>query len=216
MAATVHADRAAHGHAHGGGHGQDAHGHHDHHDLEGLKTFGFWLFLITDVILFATLFATYVVLRNNTAGGPTAAELFSLPIVIAETFILLTSSFTSGLAVLSMHQGRLRGLIGWLVVTALLGASFIGLEVYEFLHLVHEGATMQTSAFLSAFFTLVGAHGAHVSLGLVWMIALIFQLSRRGITPVTERKVNVISLYWHFLDVVWIFVFTVVYLMGVM
>jgi len=198
-------------------HHDHAHDHdHGHHDQEGLKLFGFWLFLITDVILFATLFATYVVLRNNTAGGPTGEELFNIPIVIASTFILLTSSFTSGLAVLSMQQGRLKGLIGWLAVTALLGAAFVGLEVYEFLHMVHEGATMQTSAFLSAFFTLVGAHGLHVSIGLVWMIGLIVQLRRRGMTPVTERKVNVLSLYWHFLDAVWIFLFTVVYLMGVM
>jgi cytochrome o ubiquinol oxidase subunit 3 len=191
-------------------------GHHEHHDQEGLKTFGFWLFLITDVIMFATLFATYVVLRNNTAGGPTAEELFQLPIIIASTFILLTSSFTSGLAVLAMHRGNLKQLIGWLAVTALLGATFIGLEVTEFVHMIHEGATIQTSAFLSAFYTLVGAHGLHVSIGLAWMIALMLQLRKRGITPVTERKVNVISLYWHFLDVVWIFVFTVVYLMGVM
>jgi cytochrome o ubiquinol oxidase subunit 3 len=197
-------------------HTHEGHADHGHHDQEGLKTFGFWLFLITDVIMFATLFATYVVLRNNTAGGPTGEELFNIPIVIASTFILLTSSFTSGLAVLSMQQGRLKGLIGWLVVTAALGAAFIGLEVYEFLHMVHEGATMQTSAFLSAFFTLVGAHGVHVTVGLVWMIGLMLQLRRRGITPVTERKVNVLSLYWHFLDAVWIFLFTVVYLMGVM
>jgi cytochrome o ubiquinol oxidase subunit 3 len=206
---TVH---QGHGDAHGHGHEHE----HVHHDQEGLKTFGFWIFLITDVIMFATLFATYVVLRNNTAGGPTAAELFQLPIIIASTFILLTSSFTSGLALLAMQRGALKQLIAWLAVTALLGAAFIGLEVTEFIHMVHEGATLQTSAFLSAFYTLVGAHGLHVTIGLVWMIALMLQLHRRGITPVTERKVNVISLYWHFLDVVWIFVFTVVYLMGVM
>jgi len=181
-----------------------------------MKVFGFWLFLITDVLMFATLFATYVVLRNNTNGGPTAEELFQLPIIIANTFILLTSSFTSGLAVLAMHQGKLKQLIGWLAVTMLLGASFLGLEIYEFAHLVHEGATMQTSAFLSAFYTLVGAHGLHVTIGLFWMIGIVLQLAKRGITPVTERKVNVVSLYWHFLDAVWIFVFTVVYLMGVM
>lgn len=200
------AHAAAHDHAHD----------HGHQDQESLKTFGFWLFLITDVILFATLFATYVVLRNNTNGGPTADELFQMPIIIAETFILLTSSFTSGLAVLAMHRRNLRALIGWLGVTALLGAGFIALEVWEFVHLVHEGATIGTSAFLSGFYALVGTHGLHVSLGLIWMIALMLQLRKRGITPVTERKVNVLSLYWHFLDVVWIFVFTVVYLMGVM
>jgi len=200
--------------------GSQAHGHgagHDgHHDLESMRQFGFWIFLITDVILFGTLFATYVVLQGNTNGGPTGEELFAMPGIIASTFILLTSSFTSGLAVLSMNRGDKRGLIGWLAVTALLGASFIGLEIYEFYHMVHEGATIGTSAFLSAFYTLVGTHGLHVSLGLVWMTSIILQLSKHGITDVTKRKVNVVSLYWHFLDVVWIFVFTIVYLMGVM
>jgi cytochrome o ubiquinol oxidase subunit III len=190
--------------------------HEGHHDLESLRLMGFWIFLITDCILFGTLFATYIVLHGNTAGGPTASELFEMPGVIAETFILLTSSFTSGLAVLSMNQGNRKGLIGWLLVTALLGASFITLEVTEFVKMVHEGATIGTSGFLSGFFTLVGTHGAHVSLGLVWMTALMIQLARHGITPVTRRKVSVISLYWHFLDVVWVFVFTIVYMMGVM
>ncbi|CAG7622684.1 Cytochrome bo(3) ubiquinol oxidase subunit 3 [Paenibacillus solanacearum] len=193
------------------------HDHHDHHDHESIKTFGFWLFLITDCILFGTLFATYIVLHGNTNGGPTPHELFKMPGIIAETFILLTSSFTSGLAVLAMHRGNTKGLIGWLAVTALLGASFIALEVTEFVTMVlHEGATISTSAFLSSFYALVGTHGLHVSLGLIWMIGLMLQLRKRGITAVTKRKVEVISLYWHFLDVVWIFVFTVVYLMGVM
>lgn len=197
-------------------HGHDHH-EHEHHDHESLKTFGFWIFLITDCILFGTLFATYIVLRGNTAGGPTAEELFQMPGIIAETFILLTSSFTSGLAVLAMHKGNKSQLIGWLAVTVLLGASFVGLEVTEFVHMVtNEGATIATSGFLSGFFVLVGTHGLHVSLGLCWMIGLMIQLNKRGITAVTKRKVDVISLYWHFLDVVWIFVFTVVYLMGVM
>ncbi|MBH5319838.1 cytochrome o ubiquinol oxidase subunit III [Paenibacillus sp. GSMTC-2017] len=197
---------------------QTAHGDHhdDHHDHEEIKTFGFWLFLISDVILFGVLFATYIVLRFNTAGGPTGAELLEMPGIIISTFILLTSSFTSGIALLAMNRGDKKGLITWLIITALLGASFIYLEVNEFIHLVHEGANIGTSAYWSAFFTLVGTHGLHVSLGIVWMTALIIQLVRRGITPVTKRKVNIISLYWHFLDVVWIFVFTIVYLMGVM
>ncbi|WP_274650752.1 cytochrome o ubiquinol oxidase subunit III [Paenibacillus humicola] len=211
----AHAHAAASEHVH-----DDHHGHHEHdghHDQESLKLFGFWIFLITDCILFGTLFATYVVLRNSTAGGPEAHELFEMPGVIAETFILLTSSFTSGLAVLSMHQGSKRGLIGWLAVTAVLGASFVGLEVTEFVKMVTvEHATIATSGFLSGFFVLVGTHGLHVSVGLIWMTALMIQIGRRGITSVTTRKVGVISLYWHFLDVVWIFVFTVVYLMGVM
>lgn len=205
----------AHAAAHSG-HDHQHGEHHEHHDQESLKTFGFWIFLITDCILFGSLFATYIVLHGNTNGGPTPEELFQMPGIIAETFILLTSSFTSGLAVLAMHKGLKNQLIGWLAVTALLGAAFIGLEVTEFVHMVGEGATMSTSAFLSAFYALVGTHGLHVSLGLIWMIGLMIQLRKRGITPVTKRKVEVISLYWHFLDVVWIFVFTVVYLMGVM
>ena len=176
--------------------------------------FGFWLFLITDVILFATLFATFVVLRNNTAGGPEAADIIDLSLGIVNTFILLTSSFTSGLAVLAMHRGSRSGLLGWLGVTALLGAAFVGIEISEFAHLVHEGATMQTSAFLSSFFVLVGTHGAHVSLGIGWMIFIIIQLLQRGLTVKTARKVFIVSLYWHFLDVVWIFIFTLVYLLG--
>lgn len=196
---------------------QGGHHTHDHeHDHESLKTFGFWIFLITDCILFGSLFATYMVLHQNTNGGPTPEELFKMPGIIAETFILLTSSFTSGLAVLGMHKGNMKQLIGWLAVTVLLGASFVGLELMEFINMVnHEGATISTSAFLSAFYALVGTHGLHVSVGLIWMVGLMLQLKRRGITAVTKRKVAVISLYWHFLDVVWIFVFTVVYLMGV-
>lgn len=189
--------------------------HSDHPDLEEMRTFGFWIYLMTDVIIFATLFATYIVLQDNTDGGPGPEELFQMGGIIASTFILLTSSYTSGLAVLAMHKGNHQALIGWLGSTVLLGATFVTLEVNEFIHLVHEGATISTSAFLSAFFTLVGTHGLHVSIGLVWMIGLMIQLARHGITPVTKRKVTVISLFWHFLDVVWIFVFTIVYLMGV-
>ncbi|TVX97144.1 cytochrome o ubiquinol oxidase subunit III [Cohnella terricola] len=194
----------------------DGHGHEGHHDLEGMRMMGFWIFLITDCILFGSLFATYVVLSGNTAGGPTGAELFEMLGVIAETFILLTSSFTSGLAVLCMNKGDRKGLIVWLAITVLLGASFITLEITEFVNLVHEGAAISTSASWSAFFTLVGTHGLHVSVGLVWMIAIMIQLGRHGINSVTRRKVGIISLYWHFLDVVWIFVFTIVYMMGVM
>lgn len=192
------------------------HEEHHHDDHESLKVLGFWIFLVTDCLLFGTLFATYVILRNHTDGGPIGKELFDIPGFIAETFILLTSSFTSGLATLAMHKGKVKQLIGWLVVTALLGFVFIGLEVNEFYHMVMEGATISRSAFLSAFFTLVGTHGLHVSVGLVWMIAIMIQLSRRGITAVTTRKVFNLSLYWHFLDAVWIFLLTVVYLMGVM
>ncbi|WP_217593126.1 cytochrome o ubiquinol oxidase subunit III [Cohnella sp. GbtcB17] len=204
--ANVAANHSSHDHDHG---------HDGHHDLEALRTMGFWIFIITDCIIFGTLFATYAVLMNNTAGGPTGAELFEMPGVIAETFILLTSSFTSGLAVLSMNRGDKKGLIGWLIVTALLGASFITLEVTEFLKMIDEGAKISTSAFLSAFYTLVGTHGIHVSIGLIWMVALMLQVAKRGITPVTKRKIGNISLYSHFLDVRCIFRFTIVYMMGV-
>lgn len=202
----------AQAHSHSHSHSHD----HGHHDQESLKQFGFWLFMITDVILFATLFATFIVLRDNTASGPVGADLIEMNGIIISTFILLTSSFTSGLALLSMNKGDKRGLILWLAVSALLGLSFIYLEVNEFIHLVHEGAKISTSAYWSAFYTLVGTHGLHVSIGIVWMTAIIIQLAKRGITPVTKRKVNIISLYWHFLDAVWIFVFSLVYLMEVM
>jgi cytochrome aa3 quinol oxidase subunit III len=181
-----------------------------------LKILGFWVFLATDLILFACLFATFIVLRTHTDGGPTGKELFDVPIFTAETLILLTSSFTGGLATFEMHRGHRNRVIGWLIVTALLGLAFVGLEVNEFVHMAMEGATMQRSAFLSAFFTLVGTHGCHVSLGILWMTGIIIQLFQRGITPITARKVYIVNMYWHFLDVVWVFLFTIVYLMGVM
>lgn len=194
--------------------------HHDHeehgHDESSLKIFGFWIFLITDLILFSVLFATYAILKNRYNGGPTGQELFEVPIFVAETFLLLTSSFTSGLATLALKKGYKQSVVGWLIITMILGLGFIGLEVREFITLVNEGATISTSAFLSAFFVLVGTHGLHVSAGIIWMASATIQLARHGINEVTERKVFIVGLYWHFLDVVWIFIFTVVYLMGVM
>ncbi|ASS65260.1 MULTISPECIES: cytochrome o ubiquinol oxidase subunit III [Paenibacillus] len=191
---------------------------HEHHtqEQESLKTAGFWLFLVSDTLLFGTLFATYVVLVGHTNGGPSGKELFEIPGFVASTFLLLTSSFTSGLAVLQMQAKKLSGMIFWLIMTLLLGAAFLYLEVTEFVNLVHEGANIGTSAFLSAFFTLVGTHGIHVTVGIFWCIGLIFQLRKHGITTVTKRKISNFSLYWHFLDVIWIFLFSVVYLMGVM
>lgn len=179
-----------------------------------LNILGFWIFLGAEVALFATLFATYLVLFQRTGSGPTAGELFEVKDVLIETLLLLTSSFTCGLAIFEMRRGRISGLIAWLLVTLLLGAGFITFEIREFIHYVHEGATMQTSAFLSSFFVLVGTHGAHVSLGIGWMILIIIQLLQRGLTAKTARKVFIVSLYWHFLDVVWIFIFTLVYLLG--
>ncbi|GGE50520.1 cytochrome aa3 quinol oxidase subunit III [Pullulanibacillus camelliae] len=191
--------------------------HHEEHEAhESIKIDGFWLFLVSDVLLFGALFATFIVLRTHYAEGPTSQDLFDVKEFTIETFVLLTSSFTSGLATLEMNKGHVKSLITWLIVTALLGATFVGFEIHEFSGMVSEGYKMSTSAFLSGFFTLVGTHGCHVSLGLIWMIGLIIQVARRGFTPVTERKLSIISLYWHFLDAVWIFIFTVVYLIGVM
>ncbi|WP_066369004.1 cytochrome (ubi)quinol oxidase subunit III [Neobacillus fumarioli] len=188
---------------------------HGHIDQDELKILGFWIFLVTDCLLFGTFFSTYAVLHTHTNGGFTPKD-FDIPGFVIETFVLLISSFTSGIAVLQMHKGSKKGLIGWLVVTGLLGIVFVALEINEFTNMAMEGATISRSAFLTSFFSLVGLHGCHVSFGIFWMIALIVQLSKRGITAVTKRKISILSLYWHFLDAVWIFIFTVVYLMGVM
>jgi cytochrome o ubiquinol oxidase subunit 3 len=176
--------------------------------------FGFWVYLMTDCVLFASLFATYAVLHNNTAGGPNAAELFSLPFVLAETLILLTSSFTAGLAVLAAQAGKLRQVVAWFAVTFTLGAAFLTLELTEFSHLVAEGNSWQRSGFLSSFFTLVGTHGLHITIGLMWMLVLVIQVLRRGLNPSSVRRLTLLSLFWHFLDLIWIFIFTIVYLMG--
>jgi cytochrome o ubiquinol oxidase subunit 3/cytochrome aa3-600 menaquinol oxidase subunit 3 len=190
---------------------------HEHGMQEEEKhILGFWIFLASDLVLFACLFATYLVLRTHTDGGPTTAQLFDIPMFTLETFILLTSSFTCGLAVHEMRNGHLKRLIGWLVVTVLLGLTFVGIEAHEFLTYSSAGATMQRSAFLSAFFALVGTHGLHISLGIVWMISVGIQLLRDRIQPTTARKMFNAGLYWHFLDVVWILIYTLVYLLGVM
>lgn len=184
------------------------------HDPVAKTTFGFWVYLMTDCVLFATLFATYAVLHNNTFGGPDARELFSLPFVLGETMLLLTSSFTCGLAVLAARQGAKKIVIAALAVTAMLGAAFLGMELSEFAQLVNEGNSWQRSGFLSSFFTLVGTHGLHIASGLLWVCVLVWQITRRGLTPHTTRRLTLFSLFWHFLDIVWIFIFTLVYLMG--
>ena len=188
--------------------------HATHHDIDAKIIFGFWIYIMSDCLLFASIFATYAVLHNSTFGGPGARDLFSMPFVLTETLILLTSSFTYGLAMLSAHRGNKQSVIAWLVVTFLLGASFLTMELSEFSHMIVEGNDWQRSGFLSAFFTLVGTHGLHVFIGLMWMLSLVTQVWRRGITAVTFRKLTCLSLFWHFLDIVWIFVFTIVYLMG--
>lgn len=192
----------------------DAHGEHD--DADAKAVFGFWIYIMSDCILFATIFATYAVLHDHTYGGPSAKELFSMPFVLTETFILLTSSFTYGLAMLASHRKSVPQVIFWLFITFLLGAAFVTMELHEFSNLINEGNSWQRSAFLSSFFTLVGTHGLHVTSGLIWMVVLMLQVLKHGITGVTMRKLTCLSLFWHFLDIVWIFVFTIVYLMGAM
>jgi len=185
-----------------------------HAEVAEKKTLGFWIYLMTDIILFASLFATFAVLRNATAGGPTANELFDLPFVLAETMILLTSSFTVGIGVLFAGKGQLKAALFCLVLTFGLGAVFLGMELTEFAHFVGEDAAWSRSAFLSAFFTLVGTHGLHITAGLIWMAVMIFRLWRFKGRAIDVERLNLLGLFWHFLDVIWIFIFTFVYLMG--
>jgi cytochrome aa3-600 menaquinol oxidase subunit 3 len=179
-----------------------------------LRVLGFWVFLAAEFILFSCLFATYVVMHGQTAGGPTSKELYDVPGFAWETFFLLTSSFTCGIATFEMRRGNKKGVIAWMLLTIALGLCFLGFEISEFVDDVQHGASMSTSGFLSAFFTLVGTHGAHVSMGILWMTSVVIQIAVRGIDSMTSRKMFIVSLYWHFLDVVWIFIFTVVYLTG--
>ncbi len=187
----------------------------EHHPQNG-TLLGFWLYLMSDCLIFAVLFAMYGVVGGNYAAGPGPKDLFDLELVALNTAMLLFSSITYGFAMLEMARGRQRATLGWLAVTGLFGVAFIGLELYEFQHLIHEGAGPQRSAFLSAFFTLVGTHGLHVTFGIVWLVVLMLQVSQRGLTVENRRRLSCLSLFWHFLDVVWIGVFTFVYLMGVL
>ncbi|MGE6720572.1 cytochrome aa3 quinol oxidase subunit III [Peribacillus frigoritolerans] len=181
-----------------------------------LKIFGFWIFLGAEIALFATLFAAYFVLVNGTGDGPTGEELFQVPTLMLQTVFLLTSSFTIGLAIHAMRLGRQKAMVNFFIITLLLGLGFLGVEIYEFVQYVHEGATLQTSGFLSSLFTTLGTHGAHVTLGLFWGTFIILQIKKRGLTAETTNKAFIFSLYWHFLDVVWIFIFSFIYLKGMM
>ena len=181
---------------------------------ESIKITGFWLFIVTDVLIFASLFATYAVFVNRIASGPTPAQVFQLNTALIETLILLTSSFTIGIGIWAMRQNRQRMVLGWLALTAALGIAFVAIELVEFAGDVAVGWGWHTSAFLSSFFLLVAAHGTHVTIGIIWAVALLFQLRKRGLTTVTRRKLYTFSLYWHFLDIMWVFIFTVVYLGG--
>ena len=187
----------------------------EHHPENG-TLLGFWIYLMSDCLIFAVLFIAYAVLGRNFAGGPSGAELFDLPLVALNTGFLLLSSITYGFAMLASQRAKLGTTLVWLAVTGLFGLGFLGLEMFEFVHLIHEGAGPQRSGFLTSFFALVGTHGLHVSFGIVWLVTLMFQLKKHGLTPENNRRLMCLSMFWHFLDVIWIGVFTFVYLMGVL
>jgi cytochrome o ubiquinol oxidase subunit III len=187
------------------------------HHPEGSSTMlGFWMYLMSDCLIFAMLFATYGVLGTSYAGGPGPKELFDLPLVALNTSMLLLSSITYGFAMINMYEGKKGATQLWLAITGLFGAAFLGIELYEFSHLLHEGAGPQRSAFLSSFFTLVGTHGLHVTFGIIWLVTMMVQVQLKGLIPANKRRLMCLSLFWHFLDVVWIGVFTFVYLMGML
>jgi cytochrome o ubiquinol oxidase subunit 3 len=183
-------------------------------EVSDTKTFGFWVYLMTDLVIFAVLFACFIVLRGNTFGGPTAQDLFNLPSVLAETLILLTSSFTCSLGMLTAHRNQKIWSIFWFAATFILGLSFLYIEISEFTDFVARGASWQRSAFLSSFFTLVGTHGFHISVGLLWMGVMMAQIALRPLAAHSLSRIYRMSLFWHFLDFVWIFIFTIVYGLG--
>lgn len=186
----------------------------DAHHTEDKSAFGLWVYLMTDCLLFAGLFATFAVLRHSTFGGPSGGELFDLPFVLGETIILLASSFTIGLAVLALRYGKQRQTLIWTTLTLLLGLFFLSMELYEFKELVQQGYSWRENAFLSAFFTLVGTHGLHILAGVIWATVLIVQMLKQDFGGALKRRLTMLGIFWHFLDVVWIFIFTFVYLLG--
>ena len=187
------------------------------HHPEGHSTMlGFWMYLMSDCLIFAILFAVYAVLGGNYAAGPAPKDLFDLPLVALNTSMLLLSSITYGFAMLAMVKNRTAQMQTWLAITGLFGLCFLGIELYEFAHMIHLGATPQRSGFLSAFFVLVGTHGLHVTFGIIWLVTLMVQVAQKGLIPANRRRLMCLSLFWHFLDVIWIGVFTFVYLFGML
>jgi len=194
-------------------HHDDGHEAHQHH-MDQIDIFGFWIYIMSDCLIFAALFATFIVLRDGTAGGISMKDMIDYPYTLAETIFLLCSSFTYGMGILNSYHGKTHKVMMWLVFTIILGCCFVGMELNEFigLHLAGHGPT--SSGFLSAFFALVGTHGFHVTMGLIWMIILVIQLGIYGDSKTMQRRLTYLGLFWAFLDIVWIFVFTIVYLMG--
>jgi cytochrome o ubiquinol oxidase subunit 3 len=193
------------------------HEHHaDLHYIEVSKNtiFGFWVYLMTDAILFATLFATYAVLHDNTFGGPSSRELFSLPHALGETIVLLASSLTCGLAMLAVSKSDKTKTIGWYGATFILGVCFLAMVGTEFSRLIASGNGWDRNAFLTAYFTLIGTHALHIVFGLLFMIVFLWEVFRRGLVPVTIRRLTCLKLFWFFSYFIWIFMFAIVYLIG--
>jgi cytochrome o ubiquinol oxidase subunit III len=188
----------------------------EEHHPENSTSLGFWLYLMSDCLIFAVLFATHAVLGRNYAAGPSPADLFDLNLIAINTAVLLISSITFGFAMLQMERNAKAETLFWLGVTGVFGVIFLALELYEFYHLIHEGAGPGRSAFLSSFFTLVGTHGLHVTFGVIWLVTLMAQVSKHGLIPENRRRLMCLSMFWHFLDVIWIGVFSFVYLIGVL
>lgn len=186
------------------------------HNAQDEKAFGFWLYLMSDAIIFALLFMTYVIMVDKTAGGPDGKSLFDIPRVFGETMLLLASSITFGFASVALGAGSRTGILIWLVVTFLLGFSFVAMEISEFYGMIEQGAGPDRSGFLTAFFTLVGTHGLHVSVGLVWIVVMMAQVAIKGISAPVASRLMRLGLFWHFLDIIWIGIFSVVYLPGVL
>ena len=188
---------------------QAAASHEDHKTM-----IGFWIYLMTDCVLFASLFATYAVLHNNTVDGLTARDIFNGGSVLAETLVLLVSSFACGLGFVAAKQGKRRHALYWLGLTGLLGLTFLGIELSEFHHIIAEGYNWTSSGFLSAFFTLVATHGLHITVGLLWLAVVAWNIFSTGLQRTSLRRLGLFAMFWHFLDLVWIFIFSVVYLSG--
>ena len=189
---------------------------HGGHDVAATQALGFWIYLMSDLVVFSGLFATYVVMAHNYAGGPTGKDLFHLSDALVETMLLLCSSAVFGLAMVAMHKGEKRLVLAGLAAACLLGLGFVGMEASEFHAMISEGAGPQRSGFLSAFFTLVGTHGLHVSFGMLWMVVMMVQTASKGLTGPVQARLTRLGMFWHFLDIVWIGLFSVVYLMGVL
>ncbi|HEY2135619.1 MAG TPA: cytochrome o ubiquinol oxidase subunit III [Xanthobacteraceae bacterium] len=179
-----------------------------------IVAYGFWIFLLSDIVMFSALFATYAVLSRATAGGPTGAQLFNQTSVAIETACLLLSSYACGLMSLAINEGNRAGTYLGAAVTFVLGAAFLALELHEFADMIARGATPERSAFLSSFFTLVGCHGLHVTIGLLWLVVMMAQVATKGFRATVQRRLACFSLFWHALDIIWVALFTVVYLMG--